>query len=385
MEEFRSLETPEMRRRLDRGGAAPWSLYLLLGLNLLAWTAMMLAPGNAAGFWGDPDLLHAYRWGALNDHAVFANGEYWRLLSAPFTHLGWAHLTLNLFFLWVFGHYAIRWYGNTQFLLLYLLTGLAGAVASLHFAAQGGLSAGASGAVFGVLAAMSCSVYQHRELLTSGHFIKLTGSYGLYLVIGVGSGFMESGIDNAAHLGGALAGAHLGWFLIERFEHGEQRSLSHSRHALAVVPLLGILLLAVIAVPAPSRDLGAQLSEYVPLQPLYREALAINAAIEECRQDRDNAPQTLPSRIEAELLPRLGALQHGLAALDERPPTEWNRIRTGLHDYARHQAFSHQNIQQLLQTSDPGVRAQLLEAITRAEADAAEAADALKALGWPLF
>lgn len=249
MHELEQLEPPEMRQELDRVPTQPWALFGILAVNLLAWLAMLLSPDNAAGFWGDPSVLHLYHWGALHTPSVVAGQEYWRLITASFIHANWLHLGFNMFFLWLFGRYAIRWYGNLQFLILYLCSALLGAAASLYFGASIGISVGASGAVFGIIAAMLCSTFQHQHRLSSAQEQKLNANYGIFLAIGLLAGFTQPGIDNATHIGGALAGAYMGWFLIERFETGEQRSLSAEQRPLALLPVLLVVVMALVLAP----------------------------------------------------------------------------------------------------------------------------------------
>lgn len=389
IDEFRNLESPEMKRQLDHGVRTPWSLHVLIAANILAWLATLLAPGNVAGFMGDPDSLHLYRSGALNAHAVLVKGEYWRLLAGPFLHANWFHIGMNAGFLWYFGRYAVRWYGNSQFLLLYLLCALFGALASLHFGASVSISIGASGAVYGVMAAMACSIYQHRSLLHANQFQKLAASYGIYLAGGIAYGFTEPGIDNAAHLGGAAMGAYLGWFLSERFESGELQALSRERRTLAAVPMAIAFGLAFMTVPFPNSDTGRVLEEYVPLQHLHRETRALASALDEVREVRVYDQTYVLPMLESELLPRLRRLQQRIESVDEAPREHWNDVRTALHAYVQAQtrlgeaALRYLSAQQQA-TDEAQLQQGLRSAIKAAEEELAAGAHALNELRWPV-
>jgi membrane associated rhomboid family serine protease len=129
--------------------------------------------------------------------AAVAAGEWWRLVTAPFLHAGLWHLGLNMFALWILGGVLEPLLGRWRFVAVYLISAVAGAVASYAFGSPLVVSVGASGAVFGLLGAILVSLRRlNRDV--SGVVV--------LLVINLGIGFVVPNIDWRAHLGGLLAG-----------------------------------------------------------------------------------------------------------------------------------------------------------------------------------
>ncbi len=141
--------------------------------------------------------------GALARERVAA-GEYWRLLTAPWLHGGVDHLVGNGIALFILGMLCETAFGRAQFVVLYVLSGLAGSVVSL--AVSAGPSVGASGAIFGLQGAAIVLFRLHRDRLLVRDrrvgFVLLV--WAIYSIAG---GLMQPFIDNGAHIGGALGGA----------------------------------------------------------------------------------------------------------------------------------------------------------------------------------
>ena len=148
--------------------------------------------------------------GANYPPAVLGQGEWWRLLTSMFLHIGFFHLLLNGWALYQLGSLFELMMGSLNMLLVYFVSGVAGSAASLFFTQ--GLSAGASGAIFGVLGALIAFLLRHRGRLNS-FGTSLLGQLVIWALINVFIGFTTPGIDNAAHLGGCAAGFLLGLVL----------------------------------------------------------------------------------------------------------------------------------------------------------------------------
>lgn len=137
-----------------------------------------------------------FAWG-MSPSAVSLGGEWWRLLTAAFLHGGLLHLAFNMYVLWVLGPTLESLFGHVRFTVLYLVSALAGSVASYTFGPFNTLSVGASGAIFGLMAA----------LIVAGHHLRRDVTQVVFLMaINVVIGFLAPGIDWRAHLGGALSG-----------------------------------------------------------------------------------------------------------------------------------------------------------------------------------
>jgi membrane associated rhomboid family serine protease len=145
----------------------------------------------------------------VKSFALFAplvtSGEWWRLISAGFLHGSIIHLLFNVYILWVIGSQLESIVGNVKFIIIYFVSLLGGSFASYLFSPFGSYSIGASGAIFGLMGAMLV-VGRRRNLDIS----QITTLVAINVVIG----FVLSGIDWRAHLGGLAAGAFIAWVLL---------------------------------------------------------------------------------------------------------------------------------------------------------------------------
>ncbi len=153
-----------------------------------------------------PDSASLIKWGA-NFTFLTLKGEWWRLISSCFLHIGIAHLFFNMYALMYIGLLLEPHLGKTRFITAYLITGIAASMTSLWWHDRA-LSAGASGAIFGMygvfLAMLTTNIIKNssrKALLTSIAFF-----VGYNLI-----GGMEYGIDNAAHIGGLISGIIIGY------------------------------------------------------------------------------------------------------------------------------------------------------------------------------
>ncbi|HKW25037.1 MAG TPA: rhomboid family intramembrane serine protease, partial [Terriglobales bacterium] len=177
---------------------------ILVFINLAIFLAMALSAGYFLRFSGDQVL----RWGA-NYGPLTMNGQLWRLVTAMFVHIGLAHLLINMWCLYELGALTEHIYGRGSMLVLYGLTGIAGGVASLARNPTI-VSAGASGAVFGLAGVLITSLAfgklaaPRRELMVALASLLAFAAYNLTY------GFLKGGIDNGAHVGGLVSGLLLG-------------------------------------------------------------------------------------------------------------------------------------------------------------------------------
>ncbi|HEY0590890.1 MAG TPA: rhomboid family intramembrane serine protease [Thermoanaerobaculia bacterium] len=139
---------------------------------------------------------------------LFASGQYWRLLAAMFLHIGLLHLALNLWALYQLGGVFEMLFGSTRFAVTYFVSGLVASVASAMF--TNGLAAGASGAIFGILGALIVSIRRSPRFRHAPWGRGLVQQLVFWAGINIVIGFTTPGIDNAAHIGGFLAGLLLG-------------------------------------------------------------------------------------------------------------------------------------------------------------------------------
>ena len=145
----------------------------------------------------------------IANFALFApsvtDGQWWLLITAGFLHGSIIHLLFNVYILWVLGSQLENIVGKTKFIIIYFGSLLGGSIASYLFSPLGSYSIGASGAIFGLMGAML--VVGRKRNLDISQITTL-------VVINVVIGFVLSGIDWRAHLGGLAAGALITWILI---------------------------------------------------------------------------------------------------------------------------------------------------------------------------
>ena len=181
-------------------GKRPVVTWVLLVANIVVWLAMELAGGSKS-----VEVLQDF--GALHGPLI-ASGEYWRLFTAMFLHVGLMHLLVNGVLLLILGRMVEAIYGRASFTIIYVVAGLFGSVASylMNPIATG---AGASGAIFGVLGAFGAFFLARRDVL---------GEMGRQTFLGIAIlaaiqllyGFDRPGVDNWAHIGGLVAGFAIG-------------------------------------------------------------------------------------------------------------------------------------------------------------------------------
>ena len=303
----------EFDARLTRITPVTWGLYLVLALNVGVWLANV-ATGMSALKPLPSDLL---AWGANSASSVMEDHEYWRLLTATFLHGGLMHLVLNMLGLWSTGVTLNRLYGNAQFLLIYFVSALAGSALSLHFAAQHSVSIGASGAVFGVLGAALLALWRNRDHLHGVSIRNVLIGQGVFLFYALGQGFIKNGIDNAAHMGGLLAGCLLAWVLVDKIDE-QTSAVKRNKAAVAGAAFCALaVVVLVVSTPAPTvhhRQIFGFQAEWSRLLPeLLASEKNFQADLELVRKESMTEAQ-FNQAIETTYLPARKKIKAALAA-----------------------------------------------------------------------
>ena len=197
-----SREKTRVVRRAYAGGE-PILTYTLIGVNVLAYLGTIVSGGSATGSVGGNSLLTK---AALFGPAV-ANGEIYRIITSGFLHYGFLHLLFNMYALYILGQMLEPAIGSLRFGLIYFVSLIGGALGALILSPNA-LTAGASGAVFGLLGA-AVVIMRSRGVnpLESGLVIWL----GLNLAIT----FTVSHISIGGHIGGLVAGSVAAFLLVE--------------------------------------------------------------------------------------------------------------------------------------------------------------------------
>lgn len=189
---------------------------LLANLNFLLFFIMVATGVNIM----EPDSHSLLSWGA-NYRPYTLNGDWWRLITNCFLHIGVLHVILNMYALLSIGFLLEPYLGKRRFLAAYLLTGLVASMASLWWH-QAVISAGASGAIFGMYGVF-------LAMLTT-NLIDRNARQPLLISIAIFVGYnllngLKDGIDNAAHMGGLLSGIAIGYAFLPSLKHPDSKAL----------------------------------------------------------------------------------------------------------------------------------------------------------------
>jgi membrane associated rhomboid family serine protease len=210
---FEHERTHEVNSHFDRLRAAVpsiWATPVLIGINVLVYLAMsVLSPASereSALTLSSPqfsgELL--YKLGADFGPAT-RNGEPWRLLTHQFLHLNLIHVALNMWILSMVGKGAERVLGNVTFLAAYLFAGACGGAVSVMMHPMT-LSAGASGAVFGIFGMLLGVSLSQKGRFPAEQLRQIRSQAMTFLVLNLIIGMQIEFVDNAAHIGGAIGG-----------------------------------------------------------------------------------------------------------------------------------------------------------------------------------
>lgn len=189
-----------MREQIRR---LPVVTAIIASVNILVWILL-----EAAGSTYDSEFM--IFWGAAYTPYIL-EGQWWRLLTCMFLHFGAEHLLNNMFIFVLTGMRLEKFLGKVPFAMLYFISGLSGSALSFIMDLEAGeavVSAGASGAVFGVLGGLiAAAVFNHGKVGD----LSLKGLF-IMLVLNLYNGFTTAGVDNWGHIGG-FAGGFLLCFL----------------------------------------------------------------------------------------------------------------------------------------------------------------------------
>ena len=183
-----------------------YAVWVLLVLNLLIFFILEAVGDTEDGYF-------MYRHGAMLTGAITEDGEYWRLFTAMFLHFGPEHVFNNMLVLFAIGTILENGIGHGRLAAIYLISGLGANLTSHLLNVRAGdevLSAGASGAVFGLMGAMIFAGAFARDLIGSLSLRQIIVMLVLSLYHGV-----SEGVDDVAHVSGLIYGFLLAFLLLK--------------------------------------------------------------------------------------------------------------------------------------------------------------------------
>ncbi len=271
-----------------------WAITAIVILNVLVFLAMVMAGGNIMNPGGQMIL----DWGA-NYGPRTLNGQSWRLLTCMFLHFGIIHIGFNMFVLWQIGHLVERLVGNIGLLLLYLASGIAASIASLAWNPMA-VSAGASGAVFGVCGALLGFIIVRHDTIPSKVIRSLRSSLVTFVVYNVAFGMLIPAIDMAAHLGGLGYGVLCGLVLSQPVTLGSTTK-RWQRNVFLLVGSAVVLPAAFLLLPPAPRDTTAIENQ---IRDLDQQAIASFNRLAAKMQDQSINNEQFVAMLREQVAPR---------------------------------------------------------------------------------
>jgi membrane associated rhomboid family serine protease len=232
------MRCPECARQKTRvvrrayAGGEPILTYTLIGVNVLAFLGEIITGTSLGGSIGGANSLLAK---AALDGPDVANGDWWRIITAGFLHYSFLHLLFNMYALYILGQLLEPVIGSLRFGLIYFVSLICGSVGALIVTPHA-LTAGASGAVFGLLGA-GILVLRHRGINP------LQSGLGIWLFLNLAITFTVSNISIGGHIGGLIGGVISAFILVELPER--IRMPRYSADVIAAVVGLGAFIAAI--------------------------------------------------------------------------------------------------------------------------------------------
>lgn len=247
---------------------------IIIDLNILIFI-LMVAQG--ADFMSPSNEI-LLQWGA--DYApITLAGEWWRMFTSCFLHIGILHLFMNMYALLYIGVLLEPLLGKTRFLTAYVLSGLTGSLLSIWWH-DNSVSAGASGAIFGMdgvfLALLTTNLIEkgvRKELLSSTVFF-----IGFNLVYG-----LTGNINNAAHIGGLLGGLVIGYAFVPSLKNRQNLKLKRITVGALTTLILGFIAIVYQTLP---NDIGIYQKQMDRFSTLETEALHLYELPDESSEDQ---------------------------------------------------------------------------------------------------
>lgn len=285
----------------------------LVGMNVAAFVAMVASGISPT----EPTVEQLLAVGANRGTLVVFQHEWWRALTSTFIHIGVLHLAVNMYSLWRVGAFVERMLGGPLYVLVYVLAGLGGAFASVLWNPTN-VSAGASGAIFGLFGFVMGFAIQARHLMPPDAAKSLWDGILATLAINLFLAFSVPYLDNAAHLGGAGIGLLAGFVATASAIEREGRGAAFSSQLIVIAAVIGLGVLSMVRTQNNPKAHAAdvlqqaqqayQLHDLVKTEALTTEVLKttpdpvaflLRSFVRNQRGDRDGGFADVNSAIEA--------------------------------------------------------------------------------------
>lgn len=300
---------PGSNGQTPRVSASPNVTIALIVLNTIVFLLMTM---KGVSFLS-PTAESALRWGA--DYGPFTlSGQWWRMFTSLFVHFGIIHLFFNMLVLFNIGPFIESLAGRISFLILYIVSGLGGGAASLFWHPTT-VSAGASGAIFGLYGALLAFLLRHRKTIAPEALKSLRKGALLFVGYNFLFGLLPV-IDMAAHMGGLIAGFLVALFLLQRTP--KENSTFTWRGAAAIALGLALTVGSLRVLPAPG-DLIGEINRLNKIEKHWQDLFGDSTEKWKTRQISD---QQFADIVEQQILPEWKAEREAFASLQHLPAPE---------------------------------------------------------------
>lgn len=282
----------EFSRSMHESAPRPWVTQGIVAANAIVFVAMA-ASGVSPWL---PEAGEALAWGADSGPSLTA-GQWWRLFTSMFVHFGILHLAFNMMVLADAGPFLERLLGRPAYAVLYVLSGLAGSVASVWWHPFG-VGAGASGAIFGVYGGLLGVLLLRRDVIPVEALSPMRSAVVKFIVYNLLISLAVPFISLAAHAGGLVGGFLAGMALSRRFT---PEAVAGQRRRIPIVAVLGLgAILGLTAALPPVDDPMPPMREAAGVE--SRLIDAYNADLVRVR-DGEIHPVEMARTVEEEILP----------------------------------------------------------------------------------
>ena len=300
---------------------------IFIGINVGVFVLMCLAGGFSVTS-VNPEVLRGF--GAKQNDLIVQHHEYWRLITCIFIHIGFIHLLLNNYALWIIGQEIEQIYGQARFVVLYLTTGVAGSLGSFFFNPQA-TSAGASGAIFGLFGVMATFAFRYRKEIPQMLSREIRRRVLPVIAINLAFGFSVRIVDNAAHISGLLSGVVLA--LVVPYMRPNERITPRfwvALQALCMLLIFGSFVAAFRSYSGPRLSVSNLTSDSGPTVVTYFERM------QDARRLLDESFRVFDSAIDGKNADgsnqALDSIEQALRSANEAPrvDAQADQFRTGL-------------------------------------------------------
>lgn len=347
--------TDDVKAFRSRLRGVPWVTYAIIAANVIVYLV-----GLALGAdWMKPDVPTLVKLGG--DYAPLTlHGQWWRLVTATFLHIGAFHLFLNMAVLAQVGLLVELFLGSTSFLAIYLLCGIFGSLASVGLNPYV-VSAGASGAVFGLYGVFVGFLLRERGSIPAETSRKLLTGAAVFIGLNVVNG-LRPGIDMAGHIGGLVSGFLIGLAVAAPLT--PEAMAGRRRRGLLVAAVAAVAAVAIaVALPKPA-DIDAE------IQAASKVEEEVNGIIQ--RTEPDFLAKKIDGKgyaavLREQIIPKWEAARKRLAAVP-MPNGRPGKVLAAMMSYMNGRAAAFDLFAEALDTEDQEKAAQAVR-MTREAAD----------------